>query len=99
MEHLDAVVVSIGHGHDPAGAEGGDARHVKLAGATSLSIPAGAIPPYLIGERAVGVEHLDAIAERIGRGHDPARAEGAAGWFVKVTKATSPSMQFGAISP
>ena len=98
MEHLDASIQCVGHGHDPAGAECDAAGIVKLAGATSPSIPAWAIPPYLICERAVGVEHLDAVVLSVGHGHDPAGAEGDAGRRSKLAGATSPSM-YGAIPP
>ena len=77
---MDAVVVIVGHGHDPAGAE------VDVDGEP---IPVVARPACsdMICERAVGVEHLDAVLARVGHGQDPAGAEVDADRFVKLARA------------
>ena len=84
------MVGRIGHGHDPAGAEGDIPGPPKLAGpkhAAAQSIRS--VRSELIGERAVGVEHLDAVVSRVGHGHDPAGAEGDAVGAKKLAGARS----------
>ena len=83
MEHLDVMVLIGGHGQDPAGAEGDTAWITKLAGArwgrrylAYGQISVIYIRSDMICERAVGMEHLDAVVATIGHGHDPAGAEG-----------------------
>ena len=79
MEHLDAIVATVDHGHDPTRAEGDVAGTIHtvvvVMNTTKLPLPR---PPRseLICERGVGVEHLDALISLIGHGHDPTRAEG-----------------------
>ena len=91
MEHLDAVVVGVGHGHDSAGAEVDAVGKAKLAVEdTGLAEAPPPLRPDLVGERAVGVEHLDArivIAPQLAHGHDPAGAEVDAGGIEKLAGA------------
>ena len=75
VEDLDAVVMIVGHGHDPAGAEGDELRLSKLA--VALSTRSGS---DLIGKRAVGMEDIDVMVALVDYGHDPAGAEGNAAW-------------------
>ena len=60
MEHLDTMVPSVSHGHNPAWADGDIKWILKLALTTSIR-------RKLIGKRAVGMEHLNTIGVMINR--------------------------------
>ena len=64
-----AVVVVVGYGDLPGRADGDAARPVKLPVSRAARSKAK-------GERAVGVEHLDAVVSGVGHGDLPGRADG-----------------------
>ena len=64
------MVVAVGHGHGPVGAEGYVAGGLEHAGAITPR------RSELKVERAVGVKDLDGIGAIVGHGHDPAGPEG-----------------------
>ena len=68
MEHLDAAVVRVGHGHDPTRANIDIYWTIKLAGAPTR--------PDHKCERTVGIEHLDAAIALVRHGHEPAGTNG-----------------------
>ena len=70
IEHLDAVVASVGHGDQAAVRCKGD-------GTRPAELPVAlARPAEPVGERAVDVEHLDAVVASVGHGEHAAVGDG-----------------------